>query len=141
MYAENLLICEPHLDRGKYSSNDLFEIRQHMQNRLKELRKAKGLTLEALAKRVRSSNQQISNLENGKRRLNLDWIERLAEALGCHPFELLADQPLPRTREERLLLELFRDLNGEQRRAVLRVVASVAKPGEFEALTVDAVLP
>lgn len=109
-----------------------------MQNRIKELRKARGLTLEALAGRVRSSNQQISNLENGKRRLNLDWLERLAVALECHPFELLADEPLPRTGEERLLLELFRDLNGEQRGAFLRMAASVAKPGQFEGLRMGA---
>lgn len=55
-----------------------------MRNRLKELRKAKGLTLEALAQRVGSSNQHVSHLENGKRRLSVDWMERLATALECH---------------------------------------------------------
>ncbi len=99
-----------------------------MRNRLKELRKAKGLTLEALAQRVGSSNQHVSHLENGKRRLSVDWMERLAVALECHPLELLHDGVVARTEREQGLLELFRGLDAEQQEALLKALAALARP-------------
>ena len=43
-----------------------------MKNRIAELRKARGLTLQALADMVGASNQQISHLEKGRRGLTVD---------------------------------------------------------------------
>ena len=40
-----------------------------MDNRIRVLREARGLSLEELAAEVGTTNQQISLLENGKRRL------------------------------------------------------------------------
>jgi transcriptional regulator with XRE-family HTH domain len=62
-----------------------------MENRIAELRKGQGLTLKALAERIGTSNQQISHLEKGRRRLTLDWTERTAIALNCEPFDLVSD--------------------------------------------------
>jgi len=56
------------------------------------LRELQGLTLEELATRVHTSNQQISHLEMGKRRLTLDWLLRIAAALDCHPWALVDGQ-------------------------------------------------
>lgn len=102
-----------------------------MRNRIKELRKARGLTLEALATRANSSNQHISHLENGRRRLTVDWMERLAAALDCHPFELLDDCLVAKTNQEEMLLELFRGLSEAQQEAFLQAAFSVAKPEQF----------
>ncbi len=60
-----------------------------LENRIREVRKAQGLTLEAVAKRAGTTNQQIQRLETGQRRLTIDWLERVAEALQCHPVALL----------------------------------------------------
>jgi phage repressor protein C with HTH and peptisase S24 domain len=60
-----------------------------MENRIKELRRARGLTLQKLAKKAGTTNQQISRLERGERRLTTDWMERLAGALGCSPVSLI----------------------------------------------------
>jgi phage repressor protein C with HTH and peptisase S24 domain len=60
-----------------------------MENRIKELRRARGLTLQSLAERADTTNQQISRLERGERRLTTDWMERLAGALGCNPAALI----------------------------------------------------
>ncbi|MEE8226919.1 MAG: helix-turn-helix transcriptional regulator, partial [Kiloniellales bacterium] len=60
-----------------------------MENRIRELRKARGLTLKRMAELLGTSNQQISHLEKGRRRLTLEWMERIAEALECHPSDLL----------------------------------------------------
>jgi len=100
-----------------------------MENRIKELRKAQGLTLKELADRVGTSNQQISHLEKGRRRLTLDWIERLAVALDCHPSDLLGGGATqPRNERERAMIELFRGLSEEQQEAFLKATAALAKP-------------
>jgi transcriptional regulator with XRE-family HTH domain len=59
------------------------------QNRLHELRKAKGFSLEALADRVGTTKMQIQRLEKGTRRLSDHWIYRLAPVLGVSPGMLL----------------------------------------------------
>lgn len=62
---------------------------RHAPNRIKELRKARGLTLAELARRAGTTNQQVSKLELGQIRLSVDWIDRLAAALGVAPAALL----------------------------------------------------
>lgn len=58
---------------------------------IKAARKARGLSLERLAARVQpaTSYQQLSRLEKGDRSLTVDWIERIAAALGVQPLELI----------------------------------------------------
>lgn len=64
-------------------------------NRIRELREARGFTLEELAGRVGTTNQQISHLELGKRQLTVDWLRRLAVALDCHPWTIVEADPRP----------------------------------------------
>jgi transcriptional regulator with XRE-family HTH domain len=99
-----------------------------MKNRIRELRKARGLTLKELARRVDTSNQQISHLETGKRRLTVGWLERIATALDCHPLELLDEGLHLRNERERALVELYRGLSEEQQDAFFEAVAALAKP-------------
>jgi len=67
-----------------------------MENRIKELRRARGLTLQALAEKAGTTNQQISRLERGDRRLTTDWMERLGNALNCNPAALIGAYTDPR---------------------------------------------
>lgn len=60
-------------------------------NMIKMLRKQRGLTLQALADAIGTSNQQISRLEQGKIRLTVDWMDKIAAALGCEMADLLPD--------------------------------------------------
>jgi len=101
-----------------------------MKNRIAELRKARGLTLQALADMVGASNQQISHLEKGRRGLTVDWVDRLAEALDCHPFDLLDAPPQAKSERERerALLELFRSMSDEQQDAFFQATAALAQP-------------
>ena len=59
-----------------------------MSNRIRELRKTRGLSQEQLAGQVETTAQQIGHLEAGKRQLTQAWMERLAPALGCRPTDL-----------------------------------------------------
>lgn len=98
--------------------------------RIRELRKAQGLTLEALARRVGTTNQQISHLEKGRRRLSEHWIARLAAALNCDPAEFLGLPPHAMTlsRQERMLVSAYRSLSEQQREALLCAITSLANP-------------
>ncbi|MFD2261719.1 XRE family transcriptional regulator [Lacibacterium aquatile] len=62
-----------------------------MQNKLRSLRLARGLTLEQLADAAGTSHQQILRLEKGERRLTVDWMVRLAPPLGVEPKDLLPE--------------------------------------------------
>ncbi len=64
-----------------------------LQSRLREIRKAKGLTLQEVADRIKphgTTAQTIGRLETGRRTLSVEWIERIADALDCDPSALLA---------------------------------------------------
>lgn len=127
--------CRPPVPLGSAPMNLSVKVYQSRQfatrviNRIRALREARGLSLEALAVLVGTTNQQISHLETGKRRLTVDWLSRLGEALCCHPWTLVSDDHLSDGAEksippdERLLLETYRKLNQEQQRAVLTLLA------------------
>lgn len=99
-----------------------------LKNRIKELRKAQGLTLEQLAAATEASNQHISHLENGRRRLSLDWMERIGKALRCSPLALIDDPSIATTIEETNLLTVFRMLSEVQREAFVVAASSIIAP-------------
>lgn len=64
-------------------------------NRIRDIRKAKGLTLADLAAACDppTTAQTIGRLETGTRSLSLTWMNRIAAALGVDPASLMrADQ-------------------------------------------------
>lgn len=62
-----------------------------MTNRIRDLRKAKGLTLADLAAACEPATtaQTIGRLETGTRQLSLTWMNRIAAALGVDPASLM----------------------------------------------------
>lgn len=60
-------------------------------NRIREIRKAKKLTLQKVADLADTTVQQVQRLERGDRKLTIEWMERLAKALNCKPAELLPE--------------------------------------------------
>lgn len=100
-----------------------------VKNRIKAIREARGWSLETLAACADTTNQQISLLEAGKRRLTVDWLLRLGEALDCHPWELVAHSlPEPPETHEIILLDGFRGLPGDQQQALLALIGTMSKP-------------
>jgi len=78
-------------------ANDLDS---HVRRRLRERRRARGLTLEAVAARAQIDVSTLSRLESGKRRLALDHVPALAAALGVSTDDLLSRRRQdPRVRE------------------------------------------
>lgn len=118
-----------------------------MINRIRAIRKEKGLTLAELAAACEppTTAQTIGRLETGMRNLSLKWMDRIADALGVEPEMLVrsekSDHPqlvatlaedgahaLARTRDALLAT----DLGGEGVLLVLGVDASVGeyRPGD-----------
>lgn len=64
-------------------------------NRLKETRLAKKVTLEKLSEEVGYSVGFLSRLENGDRRLSVDHIRKIGNALGVPPESLLGSAKTP----------------------------------------------
>lgn len=85
--------------------------------RIRELRKAKGMTLDALGEAVGTVPSQLSLLENGKREPKITQLMRIAGALGTSLDDLLAAQPVDRRAALELQLEraqrgpLYQSLN------------------------------
>ena len=60
--------------------------------RIKELRKAAGLTQQELGKTLNISTQAISNYELGKRQIPVSMLPQIKEALGCTWAELFGEE-------------------------------------------------
>ena len=58
---------------------------------MKRLRKAAGLTQEALAHRAALSWRYVSGIERGEENFTLEALVKVAEALSAHPRELFED--------------------------------------------------
>ena len=95
-----------------------------LMNRVREWRQRKGLSIEELARRSRTTASQISKLERGERRLTVEWMTRLAKGLGCRREDLLPDEteasarhvpglPLDRELLRRMARALTRHLHEE----------------------------
>ncbi|GGG51483.1 repressor [Caldovatus sediminis] len=60
-------------------------------NRIKEVREARGLSLNDLAERVGADHTTVWKLERGKRRLTAEWLSRLSKALDVPAPSLVPD--------------------------------------------------
>lgn len=69
-----------------------------MINRIREIRKAKGLTLADLAEACDppTTAQTIGRLETGMRNLSIKWMDRIGTALGVDPEVLVRSEEQPR---------------------------------------------
>lgn len=65
-----------------------------MINRIRAIRKDKGMTLADLADACTppTTPQTIGRLETGMRTLSIDWLNRIAQALGVEPEALLTSE-------------------------------------------------
>jgi transcriptional regulator with XRE-family HTH domain len=101
-------------------------------NRIKFLRKARGMSSAALAQAVGCTAQQMGRLEMGKRPLSLEWMQRISQVLGVHPVALLAPdtQEMPGEDQdtyETLLIDCWRRLTGAERRQVADLILELAR--------------
>jgi transcriptional regulator with XRE-family HTH domain len=120
--AKNILADRNMKNRGRYPKNYIFELRDEREMTLRDIEEKTGW-----------SNQTISNLELSKAELSWSKLKKLAEVFECHPLEITegpSAQIMPKTEEEREVLELYRSMNdrGQDRlRGFLEGIALVDK--------------
>jgi transcriptional regulator with XRE-family HTH domain len=69
--------------------NEAPDIQKRFGMRVREIRKRKGLSQEALALACKLDRTYIGGVERGERNVSLVNIYRIAEGLGVKPGELL----------------------------------------------------
>lgn len=77
------------------ANSDEGRLDARVRERLRALRREQGLTLQQVAERAHLDLSTLSRLEAGKRRLALDHIPALADALGVSADDLLRAAPRP----------------------------------------------
>ena len=81
--------------------------------RIKEIRKAKGLTQEQLAESIGIEIPSLSNIENGKNYPNSETITKIAKGLGIEIFELYIFEHLKEPDEKVMLNEIVECLKND----------------------------
>lgn len=89
--------------------------------RIRELRQARGWSVETLAGKVSISTPHMSQVERGIKNLNNRLIDELSAALGVEPFELFA----PR-QDRDSTLRVMADLSDDDRARVEAFAAALA---------------
>lgn len=90
-FASGVLDAEHHLCTLAHMAEKII-----YKNRLKDIRKGKKITAQALADTIGTSRSMIVSLESGERKLTSKWIEEISKALNCRASELLeAPSPIP----------------------------------------------
>jgi len=64
-----------------------------MENRVREVRKARGLGLADLAKKIGVSMSAMSKLETGQMQLTVRYLDKISKALDVSPASLLPPDP------------------------------------------------
>ena len=108
-----------------------------MAQRIKELRKEKGLTLEQVADVVGVGKSTVRKWETGMiANMKRDKIALLAKALGTTPAYLMgwketekeiSPSELPLTEGEKMMLELFRRIPEDRQAAALELLRAALK--------------
>lgn len=82
--------------------------------RIRELRQSKRLLQEELARKAGLSASALSNFEQGRRRISLEWLRKISKILGVTVSDLIPDsrvrKPLAENDEEENLLANWRKI-------------------------------
>lgn len=80
-----------------------------IKNCIREIRKKKRLTQAELAQKLGISQGAIQKLETGERGLDIEWMKKIANALGVEPWMLLPKDMQPNISQNELdIIKLMR---------------------------------
>ena len=90
------------------------EMHAEVGRRIRQLRQKKGLLQEVAARKAGLSASALSNFEQGRRRISLEWLRKLGKVLGVPVSDLIPDsrvrKPLAENDEEENLLASWRKI-------------------------------
>ena len=96
--------------------------RDFVGQRVRHLRKERGLTQSELASRIGIIQSDLCRMEKGEYRVGLDTLLRVLQVFGMEIGEFFDERPANRPAEESELLQRFRNLSEESRAHVLDYV-------------------
>ena len=101
---------------------------------IKNLRKEKSLSQQAIANYLQITRQAYSNYENGKREPDYETLLKLSEFFDVSVDYLTRGEPpaSPLTTPEQQLLDLFRQLNTEGQREAVKLVGMLVQTGSYK---------
>lgn len=103
-----------------------------MANRIKELRLAMGLNKTQLAAKLGTAKSTIKRLEEGERRLDDVWVERLSKFFGVRRGELFDEYPRELDSKAEILVDVFDRLPDSQKDLLIQLAENMARPYEAE---------
>lgn len=96
--------------------------------RIRKIRKARGLSQEELAEQVGISTTHMSHIETGNTKMSLSIFAALAAALGAHSDEILyGEAPLGRSAPVMRIAELLEGCTTAQVRVMEDILRAVAE--------------
>lgn len=88
-------------------------------------RKKKRITQEALAEKINCSASYISYIENGTKRLSMDYFVDIANTLGCSADVLLIDQlDNTITVKSRIFEDLMQDCEDYEQKVIYDIISA-----------------
>lgn len=100
---------------------------------IKDLRKQKSLSQQAIANYLQITRQAYSNYENGKREPDYETLLKLSEFFGVTVDYLTRGEMAETlTAPEKQLLDLFRQLNGEGQQKAVELVGMLVQTGSYK---------
>ncbi len=104
--------------------------RERVGTRVRQLRRAAGLTQEQLARRADMDYKYLGSVERGERNVTLENLERIVRALQVEPYEIFLFPAGPKPSEaagQDLLVNLVRRTDPAIRPVVVEVVQSILR--------------
>ena len=98
-----------------------------LQNRIRAVRKRRGMTLKEVGAAIGVSHGTISRIERGEMRLDDNYLDLIARALGCEPVELLTDTPVAKTETQAELFRTIAELPDDSAAALLAAASAMRK--------------
>lgn len=94
--------------------------------RIKELRRARGISQERLAEMIEVEPSHMSRIEGGKSYPSLDRLERIAESLGM-PMKAFFEFGHLEAAEERLsdISEMVKEMGEDYQKLVYKIVKAI----------------
>jgi|LSQX01.2.fsa_nt_gb transcriptional regulator with XRE-family HTH domain len=115
------------------SKNIVPDIHKKIGKKIKKARNAAGLSLEDVSKKTGISVSHLSSLESGHRRLHIDALYAIAEAIGVNVADLLEYDDFDKSKiVDKHIASLLHDWGGNDRKKEAAILLR-----EFRNLTSD----
>ena len=100
---------------------------REIDNRIKQMRCLKALTLRELAEKSGVTHQEISRYEHGHRKVSVQFLARMAKALNCKFTDLLPETLVEHPPvDQQELLALYRDLSRPKKLVALQLMRAIS---------------